>query len=141
MERTSAKEADTSLVGAFASGLFALPFVLIIGFVLLLIVTMVAYNASDPHALIPPLSMVALGLTSLLGGFIAARRRRGHPLLSGLLCGLLMNLMFLTLTLFWQDAAKEAMSLGFSGLLTWGLHAAIVLCSVIGAKIGMGKRR
>ena len=91
--RTEDVQDGSRLSGSLAAALFAIPFMLVIGFVFLLIATLVAYRSTDPHALVLPLSMVALGLTSLLGGLISARRRRGEPLLSGLLCGLQMNLL------------------------------------------------
>lgn len=137
--RTTDTQTDTPLSGAFFSAIFALPFMLLIGFVFLLIITVVSYRSTDPHALVMPLSLVALGLTSLLGGLIASRRKRGNGLLSGLLCGLLFNLVLLTLSLFWHDGDKVTLSLGLDSLVKWGLHAGIALLSVIGAKMGMGK--
>jgi putative membrane protein (TIGR04086 family) len=115
-----------------------MPFVLVIGFLFLLIGTLVAYRSADPHTLIPPLSLAALGLTSLMGGLISARRRRGNPLLSGLLCGLIMNLLLLGGALLFEG---QGVSLGYSPLMQWGLHAAVAVLSLLGARMGMGRRR
>lgn len=139
--RAADRPSDTPLSGAFFSAVFAMPFVLLIGLLFLLIGTLVGYRSADPHGLIPYLSLAALGLTSLLGGLIAARRRRGHPLLSGLLCGLLINLLMLAASLFFGDAEKATLSLSYPSLAKWGLHAAVALLALLGARLGMGNRR
>lgn len=138
--RTSEQPAEAGWAGAFASALFAMPFVLVIGVLFLLICTLVAFRSDDPHVLVMPLSLAALGLTSLMGGLISARRRRGNPLLSGLLCGLFINLLLLGLSLFFGESTTTELTLGYSGLAKWGLHAAATVLSVLGAKFGAGKK-
>ena len=138
--RISPTSADTSIAGAFRAAIFAMIFVPIMGVIFLLIATLVGYRSTDPLALIPYLSLAALGLTALLGGLISARRKRGHPLLSGLLCGLLINLLLLSISLFFGDEVKSAWSLGFTSPVQWGLHATVALLSLLGAKLGMRRR-
>lgn len=137
--RSSDHSGESPLSGAFFSAIFAMPFVLVIGCLFLLISTLAAYRSPNPHTLILPLSLTALGLTSLCGGVISARRKRGNPLLGGLFCGLLINLFLLTASLFFNDGDSEALSLGLSSLARWGLHAAVVLLSTVGARLGKGK--
>ncbi len=138
--RTSEQPAEAGWTGAFSSAMFAMPFVLVIGFLFLLIGTLVAFRSADPHALVMPLSLASLGLTSLMGGLISARRRRGNPLLSGLICGLLINLLLLGLSLFFSERVAAELTLGYSGLAKWGICAAVVILSVLGARLGAGKK-
>ena len=137
--RAEERGSDAPVAGAIASAVFALPITVGVGFLCLLAATLLSYRQADPHALILPLSLVALGLTSLLGGLVAARRGRGNPLLGGLFCGILLNLVMLLLSLFWGEGDKSALSLGFSSLTVWGLRAGVVILSLIGAKIGAGR--
>lgn len=131
---------ETSAEGTFSTSLmaalFALPITVAIGLVLLLIVTAVAYSQPDPDSLSTPLSLGALGLTSLLGGLVAARRGRSRGLFCGFLSGLLFTLLLLGASLFFGDDTKTQLTLGFSAPLTWGLHIVVVLLALLGAKIG-----
>lgn len=128
--------AEGGFAAAFMAALFALPVAVIIGLVLLLIVTAVAYADPDPDRLTTPLSLGALGLTALLDGLVAARRGRGQPLLGGLLSGLLLALLLLGLSLFFGDEARAQLTLGASALVRWGLHGGVVALSLLGAKLG-----
>ncbi len=127
---------EGGFASAFMAALFALPVAAIIGLVLLLIVTAVAYANPDPDRLTTPLSLCALGLTALLGGLVAARRGRGQPLLGGLLSGLLIALLLLGLSLFFGDEARAQLTLGVSSPIRWGLHGGVVALSLLGAKLG-----
>ncbi len=120
----------------FMAALFALPVTAVIGLVLLLIVTAVAYANPDPDSLTTPLSMAVLGLTALLGGLVAARRGQTAPLLCGLLAGLLFTLLLLVLTLFFSDDARTQLTLGLSSPVLWMLHGGVVLLSALGGKLG-----
>ncbi|MBQ9779649.1 MAG: TIGR04086 family membrane protein [Clostridia bacterium] len=127
------------LTQALTAALFSLPVMAVLGLVLLLIVTAVAYASPDPDSLTTPLSMGALGLTALLGGLVAARRGGSRPLVCGLLSGLLFNVLLLALSLFFGEDARQSLTLGLSSPLLWGLHGAVVLIAALGGKIG-GRR-
>lgn len=120
----------------FTAALFALPVTAVIGLVLLLIVTAVAYANPDPDSLTTPLSMAVLGLSSLLGGLVAARRGQHKPLLCGGMLGLLFVLLLLVGSLFFSDEARESLTLGLPTPLLWGLHGGVVLLSALGGKLG-----
>ncbi len=138
--KAAQNDGETSAEGTFSSALmaalFALPVTAVIGLVLLLIVTAVAYSHPDPDCLSTPLALGAVGLTSLLGGLVAARRGRSRGLFCGLLSGLLFTLLLLGLSLFFGDEARTQLSSGFSAPMTWGLHIGVVLLELLGAKIG-----
>ena len=137
--RHPAEGEDLNEVGfgrIFMAALFALPVTAVIGLVLLLIVTAVAYANPDPDSLTTPLSMAVLGLTAMLGGLVAARRGQTASLLCGLLAGLLFTLLLLVLSLFFSDEARAQLTLGLSSPILWVLHGGVVLLSTLGGKLG-----
>ena len=139
---TSAKE-DASVEAGFArvlsSALFALPVTAVVGLILLLIVTAVAYADPDPDRLTAPLSLAALGLTALLGGLVAARRGQGRSLLCGLTLGLLLTLLLLGSSLFFGEEQRNQLTLGFPAPAIWLLRGGVILLSALGGKLG-GRR-
>lgn len=138
--RAKAPSPEAATEGRFASSLmsalFALPVTAIIGMILLLIATAVAYANPDPDLLTAPLGLGALGLTACLGGLVAARREPSRPLLSGLLLGLLLALVLVILALLFGDEARAQLTTGFPPAVLWGLHGAVVLSALLGAKLG-----
>lgn len=138
-DHTSEGGTEAGFSRVFTAALFALPVTAVIGLVLLLIVTAVAYANPDPDRLATPLSLAALGLTSLLGGLVAARRGQQKPLLCGGMLGLLLVLLLLTASLFFSDETRELLTLGLSAPLTWGLRGGVVLLSALGGRLG-GRR-
>lgn len=130
---------EDSFTAALMAALFALPITAIIGLIFLLIVTAVAYGSPDPDALTTPLSLSVLGLTSLLGGLVASRRRGTRPILCGLLLGLLWTLLLWAVSLLFGDEARSQLTLGFPAPALWGLHGGAVLISMLGGKLG-GRR-
>ena len=131
----ASSEQASPLTSTLGSALFALPLMGILGVIFLLIGSAVAWRSPNPHALIPPLSLVALGLTCILGGLIVARQRRGRPLLGGLLCGLLFTALTWCLTFAVQDTV-----LPFPSPWLWVIRLGMVLLTLVGAKLGMGRR-
>ena len=138
--RAKAPSSEAATEGRFASALmsalFALPVTAIIGLILLLIAAAVAYTNPDPDLLTTPLGLGALGLTACLGGLVAARREPSRPLLSGLLSGLLLALVLVILSLLFGDEARARLTTGFPPAVLWGLHGAVVLLALLGAKLG-----
>lgn len=90
---------NKSLFSAMLTGIGLAQFFTIgIGFVLLLLFCAIAYPMKDPDSVIVPLSLCALYLSSLIGGF-AAVRISGDGILSGLISGVLTMLFFRMLSL------------------------------------------
>jgi len=132
---------EGGFVSALFAALFALPVTVLIGFVLLLVATAVAYTNADPDALTTPLSLAAWGLTALMGGMVSGMRGYRYPLLSALILGLLLLLLQLGGSLFWDDALREQLTLGGSVLLRWGLRLAALPLSLLGGRIGKARHR
>ena len=133
-------------VGGFSravmSGLFALPVTAILGLIFLTVGAWVAYSNPDPASLSTPLSLGALALSSLLGGFVSSRRNSGN---NAALCGLCGGCMFTAalfiLSLLFGDEARATMSLGLSSPAAWGIHAGVVGLEILGALIGRPRRK
>lgn len=136
---TGEESAEAGLLRVLSAALFALPVTALVGAVLLLIVTAVAYANPDPDSLTTPLSLAALGLTSVLGGLVAARRGRGKCLLCGLTLGLLWTLLLVGFSLLFGDEARRQLTLGLSSLLSWLVHGGVIFLSALGGKMG-GRR-
>ncbi len=58
----------------------------------------VAYRSADPSALLTPLAWGTLGLSSVVGGILAARRNLARPVLAGLLGGVALALLLWVLS-------------------------------------------
>ncbi len=128
------------MASVLLSALFALLPVIGISLLLLFVMTAIVLWAADPDAMLAPMAMAGLGVSSLIGGIIAARRCGGHSLLCGLCTGLLLTFLLWILTLF-IDRTDPTMTLGVS---TWGqmaLHAVVVALAGAGGMIGGGARR
>ena len=138
-------EAEASAEGGWTSSLlaalFALPVAVLIGFLLLLITTAVAYTNADPDALTTPLSLVALGMTALMGGTVAGVRGYRHPLLSACFLGLMLLLLLLGGSLFYSDELRAQLSVGISALGRWGMRLSVLPLSLLGGRIGKKRDR
>ena len=130
---------ENGLAVSLFAALFALPVAAVIGFILLLIVTMVACANADPDALTTPLALAALGLTSLMGGMVAAIRGYRHPLLSAVIFGLFLILLQLAGLLFYSDELRAQLSMGVPALGRWGMRLSVLPFSLLGG--GIGKKR
>ena len=124
---------ESGLKVAFMAGLFALPVSLGIGLALLLALSFAAYSNSDPNALISPLGITALILTSVLCGFIAARRGGRAIALCGLMGGGLFSTLLFVLSQLFSDESRDALSLGASTVVSLLLHLGIIVLAIVGA--------
>ena len=115
------------------SALFALPFSLLCGLVLLSVMAGLALTQSDPNALTTPLSLAVLGLSAVAGGLICSRRCGESPLLCGLIFGLLLVLLMWGASLFFSDGS---LSMGLSLPVSLLLRGAVVALSCVGARMG-----
>lgn len=91
-----------------------------------------AFSSADPDALVAPISLGVMFLSSLIGGLVTFRSQRHAPLLCGLLCGLCLVLASGFLGLFLPDSLRG----GWPAALRWGLRGGMLGFSVLGAVIG-----
>ncbi len=125
---------------AFLSGLFGLAVSAGLGLVLILAAAAAAYANADPDALIGPLGLAAVALSSLCGGFAAARHGRRAPLVCGLFSAFLMVLFLLTGNIFFGDETRAALTLGLAPEVKAGLYAVAAILEVVGALLGRRRR-
>ncbi|MBE6693836.1 MAG: TIGR04086 family membrane protein [Ruminococcaceae bacterium] len=130
-----ASEEESALKIAFFAGLFALPVSLGIGLALLLALSFAAYSNPDPDKLIAPLGITALILTSVLCGFVSARRGGRAAALCGLMGGGLFALALFAISLCFGDEARAALTLGATGGVSLLLHAGVVALALVGATL------
>ena len=132
------EENDSPMLSTILRGsVFGLIFFAIAALLLLTAVTAVAYANTDPDKLIAPLSLVALLPAMFTGGFITAKKVGAYPLLCGIVCGALITLFTIALSLAMSGAASSGYTLGQSALL----HGLAVAFSILGAFAGNYKRK
>ena len=124
---------ESGLKVAFMAGLFALPISIGIGLALLLAMSFAAYSNSDPDKLISPLSITALILTSVLCGFISARRGGRAIALCGLMGGGLFSALLFVISWLFGDDARASLSLGVGNGISLLLHIGVIILAIIGA--------
>ncbi len=99
--------------------------------ILLLLFSLIAYNSADPDSLILPLSLCALYLSAVIGGF-AAVRLSGDGIMSGLLSGLITIVLIRLLALLPFPNSYTELSLSI--LYTLLVFPASVVGSILGHK-------
>ena len=121
-------------VAALARGVLAGIIVWVLSAVILSAIgAAAAYKTSDPAALAKPVGIAVLYISSLLGGFFAAKKCGGNRLL----CGVFLAATVLIILLASKFAVGDAENLSPSVLL----HSGVPLFAVIGALLsGYGKR-
>lgn len=104
----------------------------------------VAYASADPDALITPLALGTLGISTVAAGFAAWRSCRTAPLVCGCLCGVSLLLVFFFFSCFLPDTLRG----GTSDALSWGLRGGVVAFCILGSlmaanmpKKGRSKRK
>ncbi|MBE6586181.1 MAG: TIGR04086 family membrane protein [Ruminococcaceae bacterium] len=140
-EDVTANAAEGGFTHALMAALFALPVAAMLGFLILLVMSTVAFTDPDPDRLTLPLALGALSLTSLMGGFIAARRGRTNPLLCGALLGLLLLLLLVCGSMIMGNETAVSLSTNLPAAAMWGLRGCVPLLSWLGAKLGSPKRK
>lgn len=101
---------------------------------LMISASLAAYFLPDPAIAIPPLALLAAALTAMIGGFSAARIHQHAALLCGLANGSLFMLGMILVSLFLRPYAS-----GYGALEACLLHVGFLLCSVVGAYLGIRK--
>ena len=99
-----------------------------VGIALLLPASLLAYFYKEPTALLPVCGLGASALTAFLGGMIAGRIHRHSLLTVGLLNGVLITVLMLVLSLFFQSESSH-----YPAWASALLHAAFLLLSALGA--------
>ncbi len=127
-KRTSSDHHTSELL---KNSLFGAILSLLTGTVLLFLSAAICYSAEEPNRLILPLGLCTLYLMSIPGGFFAARKNGRAPLLCGLLCGTVLFLLFLLISLL-LPASQNTPRFGLSLLL----RTLILPCSVLGSLFG-----
>ena len=108
-----------------------------VGICLLLALSAVIYSTNDPNRFVSPASLSVLYISSLFGGFSAARLNRGSALLCGLLSScMLLAILFLT-SLFVEPSPEVDTSL----VAAIGQRGIAVGISVLGAAIGVSNQK
>ncbi len=110
--------------------LFSLGVTVIVGILLILAASLIAYFTSDPNRYIRPIAVVCAALTFLVGGGIAAKKRPDASLAAGAANGLLLSAIFLALSLLFRHTA-----VGYPAWAAALLHGAMILLSLLGAYI------
>ncbi|MBQ7920985.1 MAG: DUF3792 family protein [Clostridia bacterium] len=130
---------NNSVFSAMLTGIcIAQLFVVGIGLLLLLVFCAIACQMKDPDSVILPLSLCALYISSLAGGF-AAVRISGDGILSGLISGGLTMLLVRLLSLL--PLPPSQMTPLQAGIFFALIPAASVCGSVIGKKRKSAKPR
>lgn len=111
-------------------------YTLLIGILTLLVCSLLAYFREDPNAWVQPLGILCCVVTALGGGFAAIRIHR-H---SALLCGLLNGCILLAFMLLLSPTFK-AFSSQYSLILCLLFHIAVPLLSILGAFLGIPRKR
>ena len=96
-----------------------------------------AYAGSDPSALIVPLGLAVLLLSSFAGGFITVKLTRSAPMLCGMIFGAMAAVIMLALALCFPAASSSHYTF-MQGLL---MHGFALLFSILGALTGNYKRK
>ncbi|NLK38664.1 MAG: TIGR04086 family membrane protein [Clostridiales bacterium] len=116
------------------SALYALCVTLTVAIVLLVVLSIIAYNNPDPDALVAPFAYGTLFLSALIGGIAAAKINRSAGLLSGATTGLLLLVVLFIASLFTGNSETNN-SFG----VTLAFYVGVILVCAIGGIIGSYK--
>lgn len=101
-----------------------------------IIVSAIIYQTDDPAIYVAPAAYSVLYVSALMGGFMAARFNKKSALLCGLIvgCGLILLTFIISLTI------PKELSTDYGIIENISLRLAIIVCSIIGAFIGVSDR-
>ena len=130
--------ADTPLIyKIFLSPLKASLIAFATSLILALVLSAVTLKASDPTALITPLSLAALYLSSFVGGFFSLRDKGDSVIICGTASGVLFMLLYKLCALFLPTEVSDERKFFVSALL----HILIILFSCLGAYAAMKMKK
>lgn len=110
----------------------SIAFTLLLGFIMAAIL----YRTADPARYIVPTAFSVLYISALIGGFFASKVNGG----SALLCGLLTGAMLLALTFIISLLVSSELSSDYGIIENISLRAALIVCTILGAFIGITKQ-
>ena len=122
--------------GIMPCSLMGAAFSLIMAVLLGLISAALIYKTADPASFVVPAALSALYISALLGGFFASRLNGG----SALLCGLLTGVILAALTFILSLPINESLSSDYKIIESLSLRTAVIVCTIIGAFIGVTKQ-
>ncbi len=108
----------------------------VLSLILLVLFSAIVYSTPDPGSLVLPTALAAAYLSAFFGGFAAAWLNRGDPLPCGLMTGGAFFVVMLLLSLVIPGGAESKVGFWTSA----GLHALIILFSLLGAFAGTSLR-
>lgn len=135
--RTQTKEEDSLPSLVLKSALFGMLTAMLAGLLLVSGVTAIAHANPDPLSLLSPFSLVALLPAMFAGGFVCAKRVGDAPLLCGIVCGGMMTLLTMLLSLILRGLPSSDYSFWQSALL----HALAILFCILGAFAGNVRKK
>ncbi|MBE6600936.1 MAG: TIGR04086 family membrane protein [Ruminococcaceae bacterium] len=123
---------DDSILSWISSLLKALVIALAVGLFLLTFTAAALCFTSNPDRLIRPTALIIAAVSAVAGGFAIGKIRRHAALFCGLLEGSLLTLVFLLGSLFFKSESS-----GYSTVISCLLHIGFLLCTVLGAMLGI----
>ena len=134
---THANVEDSLPALVLKNSLFGMLVSILTGLLLVTAMTAFAHANPNPTSLLSPLSLAALLPAMFAGGFLCVKRTGDAPLLCGIVCGGMMTLLTMLLSLILRGLPSSAYSFWQSALL----HALAILFCVLGAFAGNVKRK
>lgn len=144
--RGSAREPsdERSRAGGFSRVLRGMPLTLaltaLVGLLTVTVAAVVAFAGKDPTAQIWPLSMAALAVTSLVGGFIAARRAENRAGFSAVVSGCLFAAL-LTIPALLLSGGEGQTAAALNPAVLWLIRLGVVLLHGLGALFARPRRK
>ena len=134
--RKRGADRERGAVSLIKCSLMGLGFSLVVALVLWFVASAIAYANNDPDSVAGGLGLATIYLAGFAGGFFAVKMNRESALLCGLVCG---GLLFLV-TLFVSVIFSRSYSSNYSLIVSAGMRAVIILFSVFGAFAGLHRK-
>ncbi len=123
--------------GILSCSLCGLGIAMAVGICLLFAMSAVIYSTNDPNRFVSPAALSVLYISSLFGGFSAAKLNRG----SALLCGLLSSCMLLAILFLMSLFVEPTLATDRSLIASLGERGIAIGISVLGAAIGVSNKK
>ena len=135
--RRRSADAERGAVSLIKSSFMGLGFSLACSVILWLIASAIAYANNDPDSVAGGLGLAAIYLAGFAGGFFAVRMNREGAILCGLVCGGLLAILTLFVSVFFPSSYSSNYPL----IVSVAMRAAIVLFSGLGAFAGVHRKK
>ncbi len=134
--RTKSDTSEKSISFLLKNSLLGCGIALLSAAALLFVSSAICYMSKDPHSLVFPLGLLTLYLSALIGGIAAVRLNKSDAFICGSVCGGLLALFFLFLTVFFPDADSSKFPLP----VVLVLRILTVFFCILGAWLGMKRK-